>query len=405
MAVFNFKAVATDGKIVESQIDAATQSAAVQTVRSRGHLPLQVRLARPKLDLKLSNLTTQRGLSHAALGRFIFELGTVLQAGMPMDRALQLMAEVADHGRPRRLIETLATRVRAGVPLAEAITALNEQMPREYVGMIRAGESGASLETVLLGLGELIERRISLRGRITVSLIYPAILMVMAAISVIVMVAFVLPSFTPIFAEMGAKLPLPTRAIMVLGWAANDYGAAALVAALLILLLLSIRARSARGKHRLHGMMLKMPILGSTVTQIEVAKLGRILGTLLRNGVTLTTALELSREATSNVALSQALVEVSAAVRAGRGLAPSLQSTGLFPTVALRLIQVGEESGHLENMLMKLADIYEAESERAIQRLLSMLTPTLTLLLGGVVAFIISSILLALLSVNDIAGQ
>jgi general secretion pathway protein F len=227
----------------------------------------------------------------------------------------------------------------------------------------------------------------------------------MAALSVIVMVAFVLPSFTPIFAEMGAKLPLPTRAVMAIGEAPQDYGAAALVLALSALLVFSVWARSSRGKRRLHGMLLKFPVLGPTVTRIEVAKLGRLLGTLLRNGVTLTTALELSREATANMALSQALAKVSAAVRAGRGLAAPLQDTGIFPTAAVRLIQVGEESGHLESMLMKLAEIYETESERAIQRMLSMLTPVLTLLLGAVVAFIISSILLALLSVNDLAAQ
>jgi len=237
VTVFNFKAVAADGKIIESRIEAADQSAAIQEVRSRGQLPIRIRPARPKLDLKLSGLSTRKGLSHMALGRFIFELGTVLQAGMPMDRALQLMAEVADRGKPRRLAEALAARVHAGKPLAEAITTLNEQMPREYVGMIRAGESGATLETVLLGLGELIERRLSLRARIAASLIYPAVLMAMAALSVVVMIAFVLPSFTPIFAEMGAKLPLPTRAIMAIGEAANDYGAAALVMALSALLL------------------------------------------------------------------------------------------------------------------------------------------------------------------------
>lgn len=405
MAVFNFKAIEADGKVVESQIEAADQSAALQAMRSRGQLPIRVRPARPKLDFRLSGLSTRKGLSQLALGRFIFELGTVLQAGMPMDRALRLMAEVADRGKPKRLAEALVARIHAGKPLAEAITVLNMQMPREYVGMIRAGESGATLETVLLGLGELIERRMSLRARIAASLIYPAVLMAMAGLSVIVMMAFVLPSFVPIFAEMGAKLPLPTRAIMAVGEAAHDYGAAALVVALSALLLFSVWARSNRGKRRLHGLLLKSPVLGSAVTQIEVAKLGRLLGTLLRNGVTLTTALDLSQEATANVVLSRALVEASAAVRAGRGLAASLQDTGIFPTVAIRLIQVGEESGHLENMLMKLADIYETESERAIQRMLSMLTPVLTLLLGGVVAFIISSILLALLSVNDLAAQ
>jgi general secretion pathway protein F len=405
VTVFNFKAVAADGQIIESQIEAADRSVAIQEVRSRGQLPIRIHPARPKLEFRLSGLNMRKGLSQLALGRFIFELGTVLQAGMPMDRALQLMAEVADRGRSRRLAEALAARVHAGKPLAEAITVLNEQMPREYVGMITAGESGATLETVLLGLGELIERRMSLRARIAASLIYPAILMAMAALSVVVMLAFVLPSFAPIFAEMGTKLPLPTRAVMAIGEATQDYGAAALVLALSALLLFSVSARSSRGRHRLHGMLLKLPILGRTVTLIEVAKLGRLLGTLLRNGVTLTTALELSREATANMAMSQALTKVSTAVRAGRGLAASAQDTGLFPTVAIRLIQVGEESGHLESMLMKLADIYETESERAIQRMLSMLTPVLTLLLGAVVAFIISSILLALLSVNDLAAQ
>jgi general secretion pathway protein F len=405
VAVFKFKAVAADGKVVESQIEAANQPAAVQAVRNRGQLPILVRPARPKLDLRLSGLALHKGLSHAALGRFIFELGTVLQAGMPMDRALQLMAEVAERGKSRQLIETLASRVHAGVPLAEAITVLDEQMPREYVGMIRAGEAGATLETVLLGLGGLIERRLALRARITASLIYPAILVVMAAASVAVMIAFVLPSFAPIFAEMGAALPLPTRAIMAIGQAADDYGAVTLVAALLILLLLSIWSRSAQGRYRLHEILLKLPVVGAIAIQIEIAKWARILGTLLHNGVTLTVALELSRDATADVVLSRMLLGVSAAVRAGRGLAASIQVSGLFPTGAIRLIQVGEESGHLENMLMKLAEIYETESERAIQRCLSMLTPVLTLVLGGIVAFIISSILLALLSVNDLAGQ
>ena len=404
MPTFHYKSVAESGEVVEGQLEASDQTAAISRLQRLGHVPLKIDSASSglSLDFLKQDVSFRRGLGPRDITTLTREIATLLGAGLPLDRALDILVEMSEQAPQRRLVSKIVEEVRGGATLADALDKQEDSFPVYYRSMVRAGEAGATLEAVLERLADFMERAQATRAQLRSSLIYPIILLVVACLSLAVMLTFVVPTFKPLLDDAGAKLPLSTQIVIAAGDIFQAYWWLMLLG--VVAAVVGLKAALARPATRLwcHRHLLRLPLAGPLWVKIDVARFARTLSTLLSNGVVLLSALALTREVLGNAALAEALGGIEPDVKAGRGLAEPLAESGLFPILAIQLLRVGEESGHLEEMLAKLAEIYDADAATTVQRLLALLVPVLTLGLGLLIAFIIASILMALFSINEL---
>jgi general secretion pathway protein F len=406
MASFRYKAMTDAGTIVRGTLDAASEDAAVRQLRAQGHYPLSTALAGSgSLSDRLNRmLPGRRKASLRTLAIATQELAELLGAGLELDRALGVLIGLKTLGTLKDSLTAIRGKVRDGAVLADALAEENS-FPRFYVGMVRAGELGGALEPALRKLASYLSRTQAIRESIASALVYPAILMVTAGFSIFVILAFVLPEFKPLFAQAGAKIPLASRMVMGFGDAVRDYWwlAALLIAGTVYWLRSALRAPAFR--RRYDAALLRIPLLGNLFAAIEVERFNRMLGTLLANGVELPIALGLAKDVLWNTALSDAVRETASSLREGESFAQHLGQAKAFSSVTLDLIQIGEETGKLDEMLIRQADLDEQRTRHTIDRLLALLVPCLTILLGLVIAGLIGSMLIAILSINDLALQ
>lgn len=405
MPRYRYEAVDAAGETLRDELEAPTPDAAVEQLRDRGLLPLSVNEAKGGLfrgGLGQPLFSKRRALSRKAIGLFTQQLASLLGAGMPLDRALTILIGVAEDEQSKTLLERVQEKVRGGSALADALEAQGA-FSRFYLNMIRAGEAGGALETVLKRLNEFLERSQALRETVTSALIYPTILLTVAALSVIILLTFVVPQFERLFADAGKALPLATQIVIAIGNGFQHYWWAGLLVIGLIVMTVRRQLSQPENRARWDHWLLRLPLLGDLIAKVETARLSRTLGTLLGNGVSLLNALTIVRETLSNQVLAVALGEVAEHAKTGRGLAEPLLETGNFPKLAVQMIRVGEETGQLQEMLIQVADTYDGEVQTAVKRLLTLLEPVLILGLGVVIAAIIMSILVAILSLNELA--
>jgi general secretion pathway protein F len=384
-------------------MEATDRSIVVEKLRGQGHYPLNVEEGRARAesilhrDLFGSSRIARRDIAVATR-----ELATLLKAGLPLDRALRILIDVADGAAARKMHARILERVQGGATLADAIGEEGSAFPSFFPGMVRAGEAGGSLHDVLVRLADFMERIQTLRESVRSALIYPAILMTMAVLTVIVMFGLVLPQFRPLFEDMGDSLPLLTRIFLVVGDAVQAWWWAGALGIIFALFLFHRGLKSPAFRMRWDAWKLSAPLVGNLTTKIETARFAHTMAMLLHGGQPLLEALGIVRDVVGNSALRQALSEVAGRLRQGQGLSTPLAECGLFPTLATHLIRVGEESGQLEAMLQQLAVTYDREVQDATKRIMSLLVPLLTVGLGIVIAIIIASVLGAFLSVNEI---
>ena len=405
MPRYRYEAVDAAGETLRDELEAPTPDAAVEQLRDRGLLPLSVNEAKGGLfrgGLGQPLFSKRRALSRKAIGLFTQQLASLLGAGMPLDRALTILIGVAEDEQSKALLERVQEKVRGGSALADALEAQGA-FSRFYLNMIRAGEAGGALETVLKRLNEFLERSQALRETVTSALIYPTILLTVAALSVIILLTFVVPQFERLFADAGKALPLATQIVIAIGNGFQHYWWAGLLVIGLIVMTVRRQLSQPENRARCDHWLLRLPLIGDLIAKVETARLSRTLGTLLGNGVSLLNALTIVRETLSNQVLAVALGEVAEHAKTGRGLAEPLLETGNFPKLAVQMIRVGEETGQLQEMLIQVADTYDGEVQTAVKRLLTLLEPVLILGLGVVIAAIIMSILVAILSLNELA--
>jgi general secretion pathway protein F len=332
------------------------------------------------------------------------ELATLLRAGLPLDRALEILIGLAPTPPVAALLQGLRDDVRGGKALSQALDARREVFSRFYVNIVRAGEAGGALGVVLQRLAETMERNKELRENVRSALIYPTILICVAVISVIVLLIFVVPQFQQTFSQAGKALPLPTAIVVFLGTFMRRWWWAVL--ALVALGAWWLRRRGTHPAVRLARDVrwLRAPLLGDVVAKVEVARFARTLATLLGNGVTLLSGLAIVKETMTNVVLANSLDGVIAKLREGKGFGRPLAETGLYPRLATQLIMVGEESGRLEDMLTRVADVYDREVQVAVKRFLAVLEPAMILGLAVLVGGIVFSILLGVMGMSELVG-
>ncbi len=397
MPAFRYKAVSASGEVLEGEMAAASREAVIARLQGLGHIPLHAEEVSARSG---GWLLRRRRLDTA---RFIRDLSTLLRAGVPLDRALEMLIDLAETEAERRLLADLLGDVRGGSALADAMEARPEVFGRFQVSMVRAAEAGGALDQVLARLADFIEQLQELKASVRTALIYPAILVAVTLLSLLVLLVYVIPQFATLFEGVGQALPLPTRVVMGVAGFVRDWGWLLLALPLLALLGLRRALRSPAFRRRLDGWLLGLPLVGDLLLKIQTSVFARTLGTLLSSGVPLLAALRIVRDTLTNRVLAEAVERVIESAREGGGLAAPIQASHRFPPLAVHLIGVGEESGQLDAMLVQLAEVYDREVRLAIRRLLALLEPMLIMGLGLVVGGIIMSILVAILGINELA--
>lgn len=400
MPKFFYKAVKFDGEPVDGELEAADEAAVIRQLQAQGLIPIEARTTKT-LMASLGRVRRQR-LTQKEIGILTRELATLLEAGMTLDRSLQILVDLSTHDSLTRVLSDLQERVRGGASFSSALEAQDGQFQRLYINMVRAGEASGALDQVLNRLADYLERVAELRQTVTSALVYPSILLVIAGLSVIMLLVFVVPQFTALFQDMGAALPLPTRIVVAAGDLFRNYWWAMLCVLALIAVILERWLQNPRVRDRMDRLALRLPLFGDLLWKMETARLCHTLAALLKNGLPLLSALMLAKEVVANTKLSGLLSEASDELKHGRGLAGPLARLEALPDLALQMIRVGEESGSLDAMLAKVATIYDRETRTSVQSLLTLLEPVLIVGLGVVVAGIIISILMAILGANDL---
>ena len=402
MSQFRYKAVSDAGEMLHGQMEAASVEEVIGRLQDQGHTPREAQPADGAAGGSALAALFKRGpFSGDQLAQFTHQLATLLGAGQPLDRALGILLDLPEGESAKKLIERVRERVRGGNTLSSALDEEHGVFPKLYVSLVRAGEAGGSLEETLHRLTEYLERAQALRGSIVNALIYPVILLVGVLGSLLLLLAYVVPQFVPIFQDMQVPIPWITQLVLALGNALQAWW-------WLILLLLCgglfgwrARLRDPAQLLAWHTRLLRLRVIGPLLLKVETARIARTLGTLLKNGVPLLGALTIARQVTANRALDKALGDAHEQVKGGAGLSLALGQSKLFPRLAMQMVQVGEEAGQLDGMLLKVADTFELESKRAIDRLLAALVPALTIVMTVMVAFIMAAILLPLLSLTS----
>jgi general secretion pathway protein F len=402
MSAFRYRAISASGELLQGQLEAASLEEAIGKLQDQGHTLLEAQPAEAGAGGPGLAAWWRRGpFTGDQLAQFTHQLAILLGAGQPLDRALGIVLELPEGERARQLIERVRERVRGGGTLSQALEEEHGVFPRLYTSLVRAGEAGGALEGTLRRLAEYLERSQQLRGSIINALIYPAFLLVGVLGSLVLLLAYVVPQFVPIFADMQVPIPWITQAVLSLGNALQAWGW--LFGLLLVGGVAVWRARLRQAPARLawDAQLLRLRVVGPLLLKVQTARIARTLGTLLSNGVPLLSALTIARQVTGNRALEQALTQAAEQVKGGAGLSVALAQAQQFPRLALQMVQVGEEAGELDTMLLKVADTFELESKRSIDRLLAALVPSLTIVMTVLVAIIMAAILLPLLSLTS----
>jgi general secretion pathway protein F len=404
MPSFQYKAIAPNGDLLQGLMDAGTAEEVVAKLQEQGNLPVEAKPAEAGGAGNLLSLFRGGGISDNEITEFTQQMAILLGAGLPLDRALTLQVDLAPNDRVRRLMERVRDRVRGGTSLSDALDTQGGVFDRLFVNMVRAGEVGGSLDQTLARLGDYLKRSRELKAAVVTALIYPIILLLLAGGSLVLVLVYVVPKLSPIFAEMGSDLPLMTQFVLALA-AALRYGWWAMLAAVVGAVLWYRRAiADPTQRLAIHERWLKLPGIGDLITKMETARFARTAGTLQRNGVPLLSTLAIARNVVHNAILAEAVEDAGKQVKTGGGLAPALSKTKRFPKLALQMITVGEETGQLDEMLLKIADAYDLQVRTTVDRLLAMLVPLLTILIAGFIALIVISMVMAILSMNDMVG-
>ena len=342
--------------------------------------------------------------SHGQLVVSTRQLATLVKAGMPLLRALRTVSDQLEPGVLRQVFARVASDVEAGVKLSEALARYPRCFPPFYVNMIRAGEVGGLLDEILRRLAELMEKQRRIRDRVRSALMYPAFVMFAAVSILAILMAFVVPTFLGMFAELGSALPLPTRILIAISNVVRQgWWMVALVACGLFALV-QAALRTPAGKRQLDRTLLALPVFGSLLQRLLIARFSRTFGTLLSSGVPILGALETVRATVSNAVLDDALQAIERSLKTGESLARPIELSGVFPPLVSRMVALGEETGQLDRMLVQLADTYEEEVDISLSGLTQLLEPLLIVAVGGVVGFIVIAMFLPLLSLTKILG-
>ena len=409
MPRYSYRAVTAAGDVSSGELEAANESEIVDRLRDQGLLPMQIAeslggaasASQPARPPRQSLFAPKRVTRDNVLA-LTRDLATLLRAGLTLDRALELLISLATSQPVAAMLQGVRDEVRGGKALSQALDARRDVFSRFYVNIVRAGEAGGALGTVLARLAETMERNKELRDSVRSALIYPTILIFVAVASIMILLIYVVPQFQTTFAQAGKALPIPTQVVITIGTFLRNWWWAVIPGVALAIAWFRRRGQIPSVRRARDTRLLRLPLVGDLIAKVEIARFARTLSTLLANGVTLLTGLGIVKETMSNVVLATGFDGVIVKLREGKGFGRPMAETGLYPRLATQMILVGEESGRLEEMLTRVADVYDREVATAIKRFLAILEPVLILGLAVMVGGIVFSILLGVMGMSEL---
>jgi general secretion pathway protein F len=404
MAEFSYKAVTTDGKVVEGIMEAADNGTVALRLQEMGLLPVRVGAAAKKnlLTREIPWPWKRKKVRRKDLLVFTHELHTLVRSGIPLDRSLAVLGKLAESPALAEVIQNVLNLVKGGKSFSEALGEYPGVFPKVYVNMVHAGEVGGVLEEILGRLTAFLETSENLRSYVIGALIYPALLSAVAVGSITILTMFVVPRFAEVFHDMGVPLPLPMTILTGLSSFLSRYWWLLLVASAMIAYYLKRFRTSPEGRLKWDRWLLQLPLWGPVVRKIEVARFSRTLGTLLHSGVPLLQGMTIVREILTNQGIATTIEPIRNGIKKGEGIAHPIKQSGVFPPLAMHLIEVGEESGRLDTMLIQVAEVYDTEVRNAIKNLIAFFEPALILVMGIVIGTIVVSMLMAIFSINEV---
>ena len=404
MALYSYKATDQSGKIVEGSLEAAEEKGVIEKLHNLSLIPIRVQLPKEvqTVSFNLSLNSVFGRINSRDVLIFTQELNTLVNAGLSLDRSLEIMVELTENKKFKEIIRNILEEVEGGSSLAEAFSKHPKIFSRLYTNMVRAGEAGGVVDLILKRLSEYLESARETRDFIVSALIYPIILTLVGAVMVVIMLVWVIPKFAIIFEDLGQTLPLPTRVLLAISHGIISYWW--LFLALFIAGVVGFKRTTTteEGKMRWDKIKFRIGLIRRFIKKIEVARFSRTLGTLIKSGVPILEALNIVKETMGNMVFAHAIEDVRKKMKEGENISQPLRESGVFPSLSIHMITVGEETGKLNDMLINVADTYEKDVKNTIKRMISLLEPLLILIMGIGVGFIVFSMLMAIFSVNEI---
>jgi type II secretion system protein F len=400
MPVFVYKAADRRGQTVDGVMEAPDARAVVERLHKEAYYPIRVAPHGERsgfLSLGGSSRIRQRDL--LALTQ---QLATLFEAGLPLDRALSILQELAEGARVKAIVSDLLHSVRGGASFSEALAKHHPRpFSRLYINMVRAGEKGGVLEVSLRRLAEFLEARAAFNEAVLSALAYPLVITTVGAGAIVFLMTFVIPRFATIFQDLGQTIPLPTQILLSISGALQTYWWVGALIALIGVLAWRVWTANPEGRRAADRTLLGLPLIGPLTMKVETARFARTLGTMLRSGVPVLGAMGVVGDMMSNQAVGLAVSRLAEGVKRGGTIAAGMQQHGAFPALAIHMVRVGEETGRLEEMLLKVADTFETDVRTDLKRVLGLLEPAIILAMGVLVAFIVVAMLLAIFSINE----
>jgi general secretion pathway protein F len=393
-----------EGKIIEGAMEASDEGTVPLKLQEMGLLPVKVgSAARQNIFTREIEWPWKRKKARRKdLLVFTHELHTLVRSGFPLDRSLAVLGQLAESPAMAEVIQDVLKEVKGGKSFSEALGKYPAVFPKVYVNMVKAGEAGGVLEEILGRLSTYLETSEDLRSYIVGAMIYPVLLSFVGLVSVTILTLFVVPRFSSIFKDMGVPLPLPMAILQGLSGFLSGYWWVVLIAILLIGFYFKRFRESEQGRLKWDRWLLSIPLVGVVLRKVEVARFSRSLGTLLHGGVPLLQAMTIVREIIGNQSIAMTIEPIRNGIKKGEGIARPMKQSAVFPPLAMHLIEVGEESGKLDSMLIQVGDVYDVEVRNSIKNLIAFFEPALILLMGVIIGTIVVSMLMAIFSINDI---
>src|SRR3989442_12515980 len=400
MPVFVYKAADRRGQTIDGVMDAPDARAVVERLQKDAYYPIKVTPhgeRAPRFSLGGSRVGQRARL---ALPQ---QLATLFGAGLPLDRALTILEELAPNPRVKAIVSDLLRSVRGGASFSEALAKPHPRpFSRLYINMVRAGEKGGVLEVTLRRLAEFLEARAAFSEAVITAVAYPAVVFTFGIGAIIFLMTFVIPRFATIFADLGQAIPLPTQILLTVSAIFSSYWWVGVLLVFAAMLAWRMWTGSPQGRLQWDQTLLGIPLIGPLVMKIETARFARTLGTMLKSGVPVMSALAVVGDTMTNQLIGQAVERLADGVKRGGTIAAGMQAQAPFPVLAIHMVRVGEETGRLEDMLLKVAETFEGDVGTELKRVLRLLEPVIIFSMGVLVAFIVVAMMLAIFSINEI---
>jgi len=419
MPVFSFEAMDQQGKMLRHEVEASTREEAIAKIRSMGYIPTRVSQKEQAAEAAAPSYAFEEVVEEAArpglfrrgkvslsqLADFTVQFATLLEAGLPMVRSLRILQQQLPSGLLKEQIRAVADDVEGGASLSEAMARHPKTFDKLFVAMVRAGEAGGVLDVIMRRLGDFLEKSVRLKRRIIGALIYPAIILGVAVLVVAVVMGVIIPKFKALFEQWNVPLPRITQLLIAISTFFVQYWYIPVGILIALIALWKLAGLTSGGSAVFDTMKMRLPLVGDIYKKAILARFARTLGTLIASGVPILQALSIVKEASGNVVLEKAVEGVTGSIKEGESIAGPLRASGVFDEVFVNMVAVGEETGELDKMLNRIADNYEEEVDVKVESLMSVIEPVMIVLIGVIVAFIVISIFMPLMSIIENIGQ